>query len=116
MEVNEIIRKLRTEHGMTMEELGKKVSVSKQTIQRYETGQIPNIPYDKIELLANALGVTKSQLMGWDDLPNVKNVDRDKSFHRILSYYTMLNEMEKDSALDYLKYLVDKSQTQQDQK
>lgn len=116
MEVNEIIRKLRLERGMTMEELGKKVSVSKQTIQRYETGQIPNIPYDKIELLANALGVTKSQLMGWDDLQNDKNGENEDSFHKIISYYTQLNDTEKDSALDYLKYLVDKSQTQQEQK
>lgn len=55
MEIGKRIKAKRKEIGMTLEEVGKIVGVSKQTIQRYETGEIANIPYDKLELLAKAL-------------------------------------------------------------
>ena len=69
MTINDNIKRIRTERKMTLEELGKAVGVSKQTIQRYETGQITTIPYDKIILLASALGTTPQSLMGWDKSP-----------------------------------------------
>lgn len=67
MTINENIRKLRAERGLTLEALGKAVGVSKQTIQRYENGQISTIPYDKILSLASALNVTPGHLMGWEE-------------------------------------------------
>lgn len=67
MTINENIRKLRAERGLTLESLGKAVGVSKQTIQRYENGQISTIPYDKILSLASALNVTPGYLMGWEE-------------------------------------------------
>lgn len=51
---------------MTLEELAEKVGTSKQTIQRYESGKISNIPSDKIELLAKYLDTTPAKLMGWE--------------------------------------------------
>lgn len=60
------IKKRRKELDMTLEELAKYAGVSKQTISRYETGEIRNIPSDKIEYLAEALKTTPSALMGWD--------------------------------------------------
>ena len=52
---------------MTLEDLGNKIGVSRQTIQRYESGVITNIPSDKIELLAKYLNTTPSYLMGWEN-------------------------------------------------
>ena len=52
---------------MTLEDLGNKIGVSRQTIQRYESGVITNIPSDKIELLAKYLSTTPSYLMGWEN-------------------------------------------------
>jgi len=66
-ELNRNIKRLRRERGLTLEELGQKVGTSRQTIQRYESGQITTIPYDKIILLAKALGVTPPELMGWKE-------------------------------------------------
>lgn len=66
MNINENIKELRSKKGLTLEQLGASVGVSKQTIQRYETGQIATIPYDKIVLLARALSVTPQYLMGWE--------------------------------------------------
>lgn len=55
--------------GFTLEELAKKIGTSKQTIHRYESGVISNIPSDKIEALAAALKTTPAYLMGWDEHP-----------------------------------------------
>ena len=61
----ERIHELRTSKKMTLEELGEKVGVGKATIKKYESGVITNIPSDKIEALAEALGTTPSYIMGW---------------------------------------------------
>lgn len=53
---------------LTMEELGKMVGVSRATIKRYESGEITNIPDDKIEKIAKATKVSEAFLMGWDTL------------------------------------------------
>ena len=65
------IKKLRKERKMTLDELAAKIGTSKQTIHRYENGIITNIPSEKVEQLATALGVTPSELMGWNEqIPN----------------------------------------------
>ncbi len=52
---------------MTLEEVASHVGVSRQTLSRYETGVIGNIPSDKVEALAKALRTTPAFLMGWED-------------------------------------------------
>lgn len=64
--IGDNIRSRRKALKMSIEELSKKVGVSKQTISRYEIGAI-NIPSDKIEKIAQALGCTPSYIMGWDE-------------------------------------------------
>lgn len=51
---------------MTLEELAHQIGTSKQTVQRYESGVIANVPKDKVEAMAHALGVTPAVLMGWE--------------------------------------------------
>ena len=59
------IRTFRKERGYTLESLAAAIGTSKQTVQRYETGVISNIPTDKIKMMASVLGVAPSELMGW---------------------------------------------------
>lgn len=73
-EIGKRIKDLRTSKGMTLEELSQSVHVSRQTIHRYETGVISNIPSDKIELIAKALETTPSYLMGWGDVVEKTNL------------------------------------------
>lgn len=61
------LKEIRKEKGLTLEDLAKKLGTSRQTIHRYENGTITNIPPEKIELLARALGITPSELMGWSE-------------------------------------------------
>lgn len=51
---------------MTLEELAEALGTSKQTIHRYENGIILNIPHEKIERLAEVLGISPAELMGWE--------------------------------------------------
>lgn len=55
MDIGKKLRTIRLERNMTLEQVGKVVGVSRQTIQRYEIGEIQAIPYDKVLLLAKAL-------------------------------------------------------------
>lgn len=61
------LRKLREEQGLSMAELAKRVGTSRQTVHRYESGVIANIPTDRVELLATALSTSPSRLYGWDE-------------------------------------------------
>lgn len=59
------LKTLRKSKKMTQDELAAALGTSKQTIHRYENGIITNIPPEKVEKLAVALGTTPSELMGW---------------------------------------------------
>lgn len=67
MEFAEKIHQQRKKLGLTMEEVGHLVGVSKATIQRYESGDIRNVRHEKIAKLAAALQVTPAYLMGWEE-------------------------------------------------
>jgi len=99
MGLKENIKNRRLELNLTLEDVSKKLSISKPTLQRYESGVISNIPSDKIEKLAAILETTPSCLMGWNEkMPEVK---------------TLLTEVQqslinKYDSLDYLgKHTVD---------
>lgn len=79
MAIKDNIKKKRKERGMTLEEVAAVVGVTRQTVQKYESGIVSNIPSDKIELLAKALHTTPAYLMGWEDdnadvfsIPNIE--------------------------------------------
>lgn len=67
LSINNRIRFLRKELGLTLQEVGNLVGVGKSTVRKWETGDIANIRSDKIPMLAKALKVTPSYLMGWDE-------------------------------------------------
>lgn len=100
--IHENIRKYRLLREMTLEELGKKVGTTKATIQRYEIGEISNIPYDKVEALANALGISPGVLMGWDEPPVDYFLDSE-----IVTCVQNLNGSNVERLLAYAKKLLE---------
>ena len=68
------LRELRKDRGLSQNRLAKMIGTSKQTIHRYETGEIENVPSDKIERLAECLGVHPSEIMGWGELFSYNNI------------------------------------------
>lgn len=69
MTVGTRIKKAREAADMTQEELGVICGTTKQSIFKYETGVVTNIPLDRLEKIAEALKVSPAYLMGWDESP-----------------------------------------------
>ena len=63
MNIGKNIKSRRADLGLTLEEVAKIVGVSRQPIQRYESGVIASIPSDRIEKLAQALNTTPAFVM-----------------------------------------------------
>lgn len=67
MALKDRIKAARMAKGMTLDELAQRVGVKPPTIQRYESGAIKNIPDDRLELIAKALGTTQTELRELED-------------------------------------------------
>ena len=64
MELKDIIKPRRIELGLTLEEIGNYVGVSKATVLRWENGNISNLRRDKIAKLAEILKISPMSLVG----------------------------------------------------
>lgn len=68
MDLGAKLKNRRLELGLTLEEVGNIVGVSKSTVMKWETGDIENMRRDKIALLAKALKVPILWVMGIEDI------------------------------------------------
>lgn len=69
MGLGDNIKARRRTLGYTVEELAERLGVSRQTVFRYENGQIATVPSDKLAALAEILGTTPAVLMGYTTTP-----------------------------------------------
>lgn len=67
MSLGNNIKYARKAAGLTQEDIAREIGVSKQTVQKYESGIITTISTDKIEIIAKLLRTTPAKLMGWED-------------------------------------------------
>lgn len=81
--ISENIRYYRLLNKMTQSDLAKLVGVDRSVIQRYESGVIA-VPYERIISIANALNLSPTKLMGFDDENTVES-------HIILEVYNKLS-------------------------
>lgn len=112
--INENIYSLRKQQNMSLEELGKKIGTSRQTIQRYESGEIKNIPYEKICALANALGVAPAYLMGFEDkktLPTPEYVPELQIFRDLLP---QLTQTQRDTLVQTAKVFAESNKNREE--
>jgi len=61
--MDELIKKRRKELGITLEEIGDYVGVSKTTVQRWENGNISNMRRDRIKKLSEILQIDVQHLL-----------------------------------------------------
>lgn len=61
------IKKRRTELGLTVDDLAKKLGKNRATVYRYESDEIENFPTSVLEPLAKVLKTSPAYLMGWVD-------------------------------------------------
>ena len=66
-EIAKRLKKLRNDKELSLQELSDRTGLTKSTLQRYETGNIGNIPLSKIDILAKGLGVSPHTILGWDE-------------------------------------------------
>ncbi len=85
MTIGEKIKSLRIKANLTQEELAIAADTTKQTIHKYETGIITNIPASKIKALADRLSTTPAFLMGWDE-PSVATTKNLSNYTPITVY------------------------------
>lgn len=83
--LSEILKRRRSEMGLTLLEIANKMGVSEATVQRWESGNIKSLRHNRISKLAEILNVEPAILMGWEDnsiplgfqpLPKFKKVPR----------------------------------------
>ena len=68
-ETGKRIKALRRSLGMTQSELAGKIGTIKQTVYKYESGKVENIPLEKVVSLAIALKTSAAYLHGYVDDP-----------------------------------------------
>lgn len=56
-------------------ELSGLTGIPKSALQRYVTGETPKIPIERIEIIAEALGVDAEYLVGWESTPTLQISD-----------------------------------------
>lgn len=66
-ELSTVLRQRRQELGLTLAQIADKMGVAEATVQRWESGNIKTVRHEKIGRLAEILGVTPAQLMGWEE-------------------------------------------------
>ena len=66
--MKELIKNRRKELGITLEEIGDYVGVSKTTVQRWESGNISNMRRDRIKKLSEILQLEAEELIGIEPL------------------------------------------------
>ena len=104
MEIHENIKLLREKRGETLEEVAKAIGSSKQTIQRYETGEIKNIPYDKIVALAKHFRVKPGAIMGWEDVEDFSD-DMVSEHIELISKWVRLSPEKQKAVMDIIDAL-----------
>lgn len=62
-----VLKKRRKELGLTLAQIAEMMGVSEATVQRWESGNIKSVRYEKMDKLAEILRVNPAAFMGWDD-------------------------------------------------
>ncbi len=78
-----VIRKLRTEKGLTQEELGNILNVKKAAVSKYELGRAQPSP-DILKKLSDFFGVSIDHLLNNDTLPSDTSPKQPKDLVKFL--------------------------------
>lgn len=65
--LSSILKQRRKELGLTLAQIADHMGVAEATVQRWESGNIKNIRYEKIGKLAEILQVNPASFMGWGE-------------------------------------------------
>lgn len=108
-EVGEKIKMLRKKEGLTMEQLAKRVGVSKASVHKWEAGKVDNMKRTHIAKVAEVFGVSPAYLLGFEGKQTVA-VDIEhpaSSEERMLVYlYKLLSEENKARLVETINRMI----------
>lgn len=94
------IKKIRTEKGMTLEELANKIGYTSEnarsSVQKIEAGK-SDPPASKIRKLAEVLDVPIGVLMGWDDFDKLHDTEK---LQKEVNLFELLEQQHGKSAVE----------------
>ncbi len=102
-EIGNRIKHARDLRRATLDDIAKKVGVTKSTIQRYENGKINAIKIPVVESIAIALNVNPSWIVGKSDIMEIPAQQTPK----IMQYYELLNDIGRHVATERVKELTE---------
>ena len=89
--VNENIKRIRKERGLTQKRLGEICGIAEPNIRKYENGK-QNPKLETVEKIASALGVSAFELMGVEYF-DLKNPDAGKQYAEYNSFQNYLRSL-----------------------
>ena len=101
IEIGNRIKYARNLRKSTLDDVAKKVGVTKSTIQRYETGKITTIKLPVVEAIAIALNVNPAWVVGKSDIMELPS----QKIPKIMQYYKQLNDIGKETATEQVRLL-----------
>ncbi|MBR0380859.1 MAG: helix-turn-helix transcriptional regulator [Eubacterium sp.] len=102
------IREIRKRRNMTLKQVADRLGVTESTVQRYESGNIKNLKYETMVMLADILTCSPAELMGWVGsvtLQTQRTLRPDES--NLLDDYNVLSDIGKNKVTTYTKNLRD---------
>lgn len=105
MNVHDNIRVYRLASKMTQEELAKKVGVTKQTIQKYESGDIESVPSTRLLAICSALDVSPEILLEKSNY-TAEDLSTIENGYRIKEILEKCSQLSNDN-MDLLNIIVD---------
>ena len=101
MTTGEKIKARRLELGLTAEELGKKVGVTKSTIGRYESGTIAKIPYLTFVSIAAVLQTVPENLISKEEFEPASDADGLEVTGKLRERLRQMTPVELDRMNDF---------------
>lgn len=99
------LKKRRLFLGMTYNDLSQKTGISKSSLQRYESGGIKNISYEKILILSDALQVNSSYFLNLEN--ECENNYFETTFQNRIVYLDKIKTYEQEAIRNLCPFLID---------
>lgn len=118
MTIGERIKRLRLESGMTQEEVGKELGITKAAVQKYENDQIKNFRVEMIRKMCILFRTTPAYFV-FDDVEELHNsLDTEKLRRIIITHFgerfvqflDVLDTLNEDGRKKVMEYTNDLSQ------
>ena len=115
MSIGQRIKTIRTQQGLSIDELACRLGKNRTTVYRYENGDIENLPLSILDSLARALNTTPAHIMGWESTEAREDFKYSEVDKAILKYTDkwicefgtgIFNDDELEKIIQYARFLL----------